>query len=55
MTNALRKNYREYKKIKNKKRLLDRFFRVFLNEAIFRTTKIEHPDVSRKTITSALR
>lgn len=55
MTKKLVKNYKSYLKLKNKKTRLERFFHAFLPEILFRSTKIEHPDITRKTISSAMR
>ncbi len=55
MTKKLVKNYQSYLKLKNKKFRLERFFLGFLPEILFRSTKIEHPDITRKTISSAMR
>lgn len=55
MTKKLVKNYQSYLKLKNKKLRLERFFNGFLPEILFRSTKIEHPAITRKTISSAMR
>jgi len=55
MIKKLTKNYKSYLKLKNKKSRLERFFHAFLPEILFRSTKIEHPDITRKTISSAMR
>jgi len=55
MTKELNKNYQSYRRMKNKKSKLALFFTAFLPEMIFRTTKIEHPHLTRKTVNSALR
>lgn len=55
MTKTLVKNYKSFLKSKNKKSRLVKFFHAFLPEVIFRTTKIEHGNVSRKKILSDIR
>ncbi len=55
MTKKLVRNYKTYLKLKNKKSKLEQFFHAFLPEMVFRSTKIEHPDVTRRTVNSALR
>ena len=47
--------YHKFRKIPLKKRVLSKHFSDFLNEIVFRTTKIEHPSLSKKTILSALK
>lgn len=54
MTKRLVKNYQPYLKLKNKKFKLEQFFHAFLPEMVFRSTKIEHPHITRKTVVSAL-
>lgn len=52
MTKKLVRNYKSYLKLRNKKSKLERFFHAFLPEMVFRSTKIEHPHISRKTVAS---
>ena len=46
--------YHKFRKLPLKKRALSQHFTDFINELVFRTTKIEHPRISKKTIFSAL-
>lgn len=55
MTKKLQKTYKKFSKIKNKKTLLNKFFNAFLPEAVYRNTKIEHPEASKKKILSFLK
>jgi hypothetical protein len=55
MAKKLAKNYKSFLMLKNKKIRLERFFHAFLPEILFRSTKIEYPDITRKTNTSAIR
>lgn len=55
MRNELNKNYKKFLILKKKQSVLQRFFNAFLNEAVYRNTKIEHPEASRKDIFSFLK
>ncbi len=43
------KSYKKYRTTKNKKSVLD-FFRAFMPEIIFRTTKLEGESITRKKV-----
>ena len=45
------KSYNKYRTTKNKKGVLD-FFRTFMPEIIFRTTKLEGEPITRKKISA---
>lgn len=45
------KSYKKYRATKNKKGVLD-FFRVFMPEIIFRTTKLEGEQITRKKVSA---
>lgn len=45
------KSYQKYRTAKNKKGVLD-FFRVFMPEIIFRTTKLEGESITRKKVST---
>lgn len=55
MKNTLSINYKKFSSLKGKQSVLTRFFHVFLPEAVYRNTKIEHPNVSRKAVSSFLK
>jgi len=55
MKNNLVKNYKKFSSLKKKQSVLKRFFSAFLPEAVYRNTKIEHPEASRKDIFSFLK
>jgi hypothetical protein len=55
MTKKLRQSYQQFAQLKYKEVALKRFFALFLPEAIYRTTKIEYPEVTRKQIFSFLK
>lgn len=55
MKNNLAKNYKKFSNLKNKQTVLKRFFNVFLSEAVYRNTKMEHPNSSKKDIFSFLK
>jgi len=55
MTKNLKRTYKQFIKYKQKKSLVQRFFSAFLPEAVYRNTKIEHPEASRKEILSFLK
>lgn len=55
MTKQLKKTYKQFIHSKQKKSLVQQFFRAFLPEAVYRNTKIEHPEASRKDIFSFLK
>lgn len=55
MTKNLKKTYKQFARSRQKKSLVQRFFNAFLSEAVYRNTKIEHPEVSRKDIFSFLK
>jgi len=55
MTKQLKKTYKQFANSKQKKSLVRRFFSTFLSEAVYRNTKIEHPEASRKDIFSFLK
>ncbi len=55
MTNKLKRTYKQFAHAKQKKSLVQRFFNAFLPEAVYRNTKIEHPEASRKDIFSFLK
>lgn len=55
MENTLITNYKKFSSLKGKKTALKRFFHAFLGEAVYRNTKIEHPSMSRKTVSSFLK
>jgi len=55
MKNQLKKTYKQFAYSKQKKLLLKRFFSGFLSEAVYRNTKIEHPEASRKEIFTFLK
>jgi hypothetical protein len=44
-------SYKKYRTAKNKKGVLD-FFRVFMPEIIFRTTKLEGEPITRKKVSA---
>lgn len=46
----LRKNYQKYQKIKNKRSKALSFFRAFMPEIVFRTTKLEGEPVTRRLV-----
>lgn len=46
----LRKNYQKYRKIKNKRSKILSFFRAFMPEMTFRTTKLEGEPITRSLI-----
>lgn len=55
MTNKLKRTYRQFVRLKHREASLKRHFDLFLPEAIYRTTKIERPEVTRKQIFSFLK
>jgi len=55
MKNTLITNYKKFFSLKGKQTALTRFFHAFLGEAVYRNTKIEHPRVSRKTVSAFLK
>lgn len=55
MRNQLKKTYKQFAHSKQKKSHLQRFFNGFLSEAVYRNTKIEHPQASRKEILTFLK
>lgn len=55
MKNKLMKTYKQFNQSRRKKTLVQRFFSVFLPEAVYRNTKIEHPKTSRKEVFSFLK
>ena len=55
MKKLLSANYKKFSLLKGKKSILTRFFHAFLPEAVYRNTKIEHPHVSRKTVSAYLK
>ncbi len=54
MKNQLVQNYKLFLSLKQKNVILKRYFNTFLSEAIYRTTKLEHKDVTRKQVNSYL-
>ncbi|MEK7127390.1 MAG: hypothetical protein AAB838_01545 [Patescibacteria group bacterium] len=48
--NTLRKNYQKYQRSGNKKSKLLSFFRAFMPEMVFRTTKLEDERVTRSFV-----
>jgi hypothetical protein len=55
MGKSLSTNYKKFSLLKGKQSVLTRFFHAFLPEAVYRNTKIEHPRVSRKAVSSFLK
>ncbi len=55
MTKKLKRTYKQFANSKKKKSSVQRFFNAFLPEAVYRNTKIEHPEASRKEIFSFLK
>jgi hypothetical protein len=55
MNRQIKTNYKIFSQMKKKQSALKRFFNVFLPEAVYRNTKIEHPEASRKEICSFLK
>lgn len=55
MRNNILKNYKKFINQKRKQSLLNRFFNYFLPEVIYRNTKIEHPESSKKDILSIIK
>lgn len=55
MTKQLKRTYKQFARLKDRRKLLQRFFDSFLPEAVYRTTKIEYPEVTRKQIFSFLK
>ncbi len=55
MVKKLKRTYQQFTQLKYKETALKRFFDLFLLEAIYRTTKIEYPKVTRKEIFSFLK
>lgn len=54
MTNKLNTKYKQFLMRKDKKSILKKHFLRFLPEVIFRTTKIENPQVTRKQVQAHL-
>ncbi|KKP67024.1 MAG: hypothetical protein UR63_C0024G0013 [Candidatus Roizmanbacteria bacterium GW2011_GWC2_35_12] len=55
MNRQIKINYKIFFRMKKKQSALKRFFSVFLPEAVYRNTKIEHPEISRKDVFSFLK
>jgi hypothetical protein len=55
MRKSLSTNYKKFSSLKRKQSVLSRFFHAFLPEAVYRNTKIEHPHVSKKTVSAFLK
>lgn len=55
MNRQIKANYKRFSQMKKKQSALKRFFSAFLPEAVYRNTKIEHPEASRKDIFSFLK
>lgn len=55
MNKQIRTNYKRFSQMRQKQSALRRFFSAFLPEAVYRNTKIEHPEASRKDIFSFLK
>ena len=55
MTKKLVKNYHSFRRLKDKKNKLRQFLHDFLPEIVYRSTKIEHPKATRKSILSAIK
>lgn len=55
MNEQIKTNYKIFSQMKKKQSALKRFFSAFLPEAVYRNTKIEHPEVSRKAVSSFLK
>lgn len=47
-------NYKKFQQQKQKQSLLNKFFNSFLPEAVYRTTKIENDDITRKQVNTYL-
>lgn len=55
MNKQIKTNYKRFSQMKKKQSALKRFFRAFLSEAVYRNTKIEHPEASKEDIFSILK
>ena len=55
MKKTLSSNYKKFILLKGRRSVLMRYFHTFLPEAIYRNTKIEHPNVSKKIVESFLK
>lgn len=55
MTTKTQKLFTKFNLKKNKKISLAAHFRGFIDELVYRTTKLEHPGAKRKSILSSIR